>query len=200
MPWNDKHGQPVFLDIRRFVPVGDIFDLGATHSAVPVLPFVVPGGPLALLSELVSNKSQFTGKAITQETDTATEKAAKVADHLYKAFAPNIIVLPGTHAFSGVVDAGSGRTDAFGREQSVAQAVATGFGVKVGAYPRDTLMLNAIRARDAKIMEIDRNISQIDREFQRKGIDIEEYVDKKQAQIAKKSKIMEDFQKKAAGK
>lgn len=200
MPWNDERGQPVFLDIRRFVPVGDIFDLGATHAAVPMLPFAMPGGPLALISELVANKSQFTGRAITLETDTAIEKATKVTDHLYKAFAPNIIVLPGTHAFSGVVDAGRGRTDAFGREQSVAQAAATGFGVKVGAYPRDALMMNAIRSRDAKITEIDRNISQIDREFQRKGIDMQEYVDQKQAQIAKKTRIMEDFQKKVAGK
>lgn len=190
MPWNDQHGSPVFLDIRRFVPVGDIFDTGQNHAALPLLPFAVPGGPLAIMSELAANKSQFTGKAITLETDTAAEKLAKVGDHLYKAFAPNIIVLPGTHAFSGVVDAGTGRTDAFGREQSVAQAVATGFGVKAGAYPRDALMMNAIRQRDAKLMEIDRNISQIDREFQRKGIDMETYVEKKQDQIAKKQRII----------
>lgn len=190
MPWNDQHGSPVFLDIRRFVPVGDIFDTGQNHAALPLLPFAVPGGPLAIMSELAANKSQFTGKAITLETDTAAEKLAKVGDHLYKAFAPNIIVLPGTHAFSGVVDAGTGRTDAFGREQSVTQAVATGFGVKAGAYPRDALMMNAIRQRDAKLMEIDRNISQIDREFQRKGIDMETYVEKKQDQIAKKQRII----------
>lgn len=65
-----------------------------------------------------------------------------------------------------------------------------GFGVKVGGYPRDALMMNAIRQRDAKLMEIDRNISQIDREFQRKGIDMETYVEKKQNQIAKKQRII----------
>lgn len=197
MPWNDEHGQPVFLDIRRFVPVGDIFDLGATHAAVPILPFAVPGGPLALLSELVSNKSQFTGRAITLETDTPAEKAAKVADHLYKAFAPNIIVLPGTHAWTSVANASTGRTDSFGREQSTAQAVASSFGVKVGSYPQDVLQLNAQRAVQAQMMEIDRNITQLKRERQRNGIDDQEFTEKVQAQHDKKIRLMEKFQERA---
>jgi N12 class adenine-specific DNA methylase len=200
LPWNDANGQPVFLDIRRFVPVGDIFDIGQNHAAVPILPFAVPGGPLALLSELISNKSQFTGKAITLETDTPLEKASKVADHLYKAFAPNIVILPGTHAWSGVADASTGRTDSFGREQSTAQAVGSAFGVKVGSYPKDVLQLNAQREVQAKTMEIDRNITQLKREHQRNGIDDQEFAEKVNAQIAKKTKIMEDFQKRMGGK
>ena len=199
MPWNDANGSPVFLDIRRFVPVGDIFDMGATHAAIPMLPFVVPGGPLALVSELVSNKSQFTGKEIVLETDTAAEKATKVADHLYKAFAPNIIFLPGTHAWTGLVNAGSGKTDSFGREMSATQAVATAFGVKVGSYPADVLELNAQRAAQAKIMEIDRNITQLKREYQRNGIDDGDFEEKYNAQAAKKLAIIEELQNKMSG-
>jgi len=207
MPWNSdlvvdgkKVGEaPVFLDIRRFVPVGDIFDLGATHAAVPMLPFTMPGGPLVLVSELVANKSQFTGKEITLETDTAAEKATKVADHLYKAFAPNIVVLPGTHAWTGVMNAGTGKTDSFGREQSTAQAVSSAFGVKLGSYPADVLQLNAQRATQAKLMEIDRNITQLKREYQRNGIDAEEFQEKTDAQIAKMLGIMEEFQQKMSG-
>ena len=199
MPWNDQNGSPVFLDIRRFVPVGDVFDTGATHAALPLLPFAVPGGPLALLSELMANKSQFTGKAITLETDTATEKVSKVADHLYKAFAPNIVILPGTHAWTGVSDAASGRTDSFGREQSTAQAASSAFGVKLGSYPKDVLQLNAQRATQAKMMEIDRNISQLKRERQRSGIDDDEFQSKLDSQIVKKQGIAEEFQKKMSG-
>lgn len=195
MPWNDAHGAPVFLDIRRFVPVGDIFDTGQTHSAVPLLPFAIPGGPLALVSELVANKSQFTGRAITLDTDTPTEKAQKVGDHLYKAFAPNIVVLPGTHAWSGVSDAATGRTDSFGREQSTAQAVSSAFGIKLGSYPADVLQLNAQRETQAKMMEIDRNIQQLKREYQRSGITDEEFMSRVEAQQAKKMRIMEDFQR-----
>ena len=199
MPWNDQNGSPIFLDIRRFVPVGDVFDTGATHAALPLLPFAVPGGPLALLSELMANKSQFTGKAITLETDTAMEKASKVADHLYKAFAPNIILLPGTHAWSGVSEAAKGRTDSFGREQSTAQAVSSAFGFKAGSYPKDVLQLNETRAAQAKMMEIDRNITQLKRERQKNGIDDHDFQEKLDSQIVKKRGIMDEFQKKMTG-
>lgn len=198
MPWNDAHGSPVFLDIRRFVPVGDIFDIGQTHAATPILPVMVPGGPLMTLLELYPlNKSTFTGKAITQETDTPTEKAVKTFDHIYKAFAPNIAILPGTYAFEGIRNAGKGRTDAFGREMSMAQAMANTVGVKLGSYPADVLRLNAQREAQFKLMEIQGNISKLKREYARDGMTEEEFQSKIAAEQAKKLKVMEAFQEKA---
>lgn len=41
---------------------------------------------------------------------TRIHDTAKVADHLYKAFAPNLVMLPGTHAWNGVANASTGRT------------------------------------------------------------------------------------------
>jgi hypothetical protein len=199
MPWNDKFGSPVFLDIRRFVPVGDIFDTGQNHAAIPLLPFAVPGGPLAIISEFISNKSQFTGRPITLETDTPIETAKKAADHLYKAFAPNIVFLPGTHAFTGVVNAGSGRTDSFGREQSVVQAGLTSLGVKVGSYPKDVLMLNAMRQAEGQMMEIDRQITQEKRELQRRGVSEDEFMKNVDALVVKKQGIAERLQKRLGG-
>ncbi len=199
MPWNDANGSPVFLDIRRFVPVGDIFDTGQNHAALPLLPFVVPGGPLAVVSELVANRSQFTGRPITLETDTPSEQAAKVADHLYKAFAPNIVILPGTHAWSGVSNAVSGRTDSFGREQSPVQATASAFGVKVASYPQDVLEQNAQRAAKAKMMEIERNITQLKREYQHNGIDSDEFQRRVEAQQEKKRAVVDRLQERMGG-
>lgn len=199
MPWNDAHDSPVFLDVRRFVPVGDIFDTGQNHAALPMLPFAIPGGPLAIASELVANKSQFTGRPITLETDTASEKAGKAADHLYKAFAPNLVILQGTHAWTGVANASTGRTDSFGREQSTAQAAASAFGVKLGSYPQDVLMQNAKRAAQAKLMEIDRGITQLKRERQRNGIDDTEFKEKLVRQVAKKSLVRDDLQRRMRG-
>lgn len=195
MPWNDIHGQPVFLDIRRFVPVGDIFDAGSTHAATPILPAMVPGGPLALLGELMINKAQFTGREITKETDTAAEKAGKVIGHMYKAFAPNLVILPGTYAFEGATNAGTGKTDAFGREQSMTQAVVSSVGIKLGSYPNDVLRLNATREAQANLMEIDRNITALKRERQRNGLTDKEFRDKVAAQIEKKKRVTEDIQK-----
>lgn len=193
MPWNDQHGSAVYLDIRRFIPVGDVFDVGAGQSAVPVLPGLQPGGPLVLFGEVMLNKSAFTGKSITLDTDTASQKAAKVADHLYKAFAPNILGLPNTYATDGVVGSLTGRTDAFGREMSTAQAVASSFGIKLGSYPADVLRRNLVAKSQSEIMEVDKNISQLKRQRQTGRLDDEEFQSKVQVEQTKKQRIMQEL-------
>jgi N12 class adenine-specific DNA methylase len=199
MPWNDASGSPVFLDVRRWIPVGDIFDTGATHAALPILPSMQPGGPLMLFAEIALNKQGFTGKSITLDTDTGAEQAQKFADYLYKAFAPNIAVLPGTYAWTGIANAGSGKTDSFGREQSLTQAVISSVGIKVGSYPKDVLQLNAQRKAQAEMMEIDRNITALKREYQKKGITADELQEKAADQMAKKRKVLEKLQGRMAG-
>lgn len=199
MPWNDANGAPVFLDVRRWIPVGDIFDTGATHAALPILPSMQPGGPLMLFAEIALNKQGFTGKSITLDTDTPAEQAQKFADYLYKAFAPNIAVLPGTYAWTGIVNAGSGKTDSFGREQSLTQSIISSVGIKVGSYPKDVLQLNAQRKAQAEMMEIDRNITALKREYQKHGITADELQEKAAEQMAKKRKVMEKLQGRMAG-
>ena len=122
-----------------------------------------------------------------------------MADHLYKAFAPNIVILPGTHAWSGVSNAVSGRTDSFGREQSPVQATASAFGVKVASYPQDVLEQNAQRAAKAKMMEIERNITQLKREYQHNGIDSDEFQRRVEAQQEKKRAVVDRLQERMGG-
>ncbi len=196
MPWNDANGSAVYLDIRRFIPVGDVFDVGAGHSAVPMLPGMMPGGPLAMMGEIVLNKSAFTGKSITLETDTTTQKVAKMADYLWKAFAPNILGLPGTYATTAVFDAKDGVTDGFGREQSVAQAMASSFGVKLGAYPKDLMMKNLVSKMEGEIGEIDGNITELKRRLIRRKIDRTKFDELAAVEAEKKKRIIEEFRSK----
>jgi len=195
-PWNDEHGSPVFLDVRRWIPVGDIVDWGQTHSVVPFFPQLMPSGPAGLFAELALNKSAFTGKEITQETDTAAEMAGKLADYLYKAFAPNTPGVPFAYSTDKILGAGGGKTDAFGREQSVMQAASSSIGVKLATYPLDVMQRNAViqfRARDA---EIKANVSKLQRELQRKGIDPDEFEAKVQRQNEKRIELATELAKK----
>lgn len=196
MPWNDTHGQPVFLDIRRWVPLGDIFDQGATHSAFPLLPAVIPGGPLAVLGEIVWNQSLFTGREITKETDTPMEVAKKVGEHLYKAFTPNAPWIPLSYSFDALMNAGSGKTDVFGRDRSMAQATASVFGLKLASYAPDVLQRNILieyRIQDAEIQRVIRGLA---REHARKGITREEFDEKLKAQMDKRRKLMQEVREK----
>lgn len=195
-PWNDANDSPVFLDVRRWIPVGDIVDWGQTHSVVPFFPQLMPSGPAGLFAELALNKSAFTGQPITQDTDTAAEKAGKLSDYLYKAFAPNTPGVPFAYSTEKILTAGGGKTDAFGREQSVVQAASSSVGVKLASYPTDVLQRNAViqyRARDA---EIKANIAKLGRELQRKGIDPEEFEKKLQRQQQKRIELNEELAKK----
>lgn len=185
MPWNDAHDSPVFLDIRRWVPVGDVFDLGQGHAALPVPPALMPGGPLAVLGEVVFNRSMFTGQPIALDTDTATEHASKLANHLWKAATPNIIGLPGAYATTGVLDAAHGRTDAFGRERSVAQSLLSGIGIKLGSYPPDLLRRNLTGKAKAEIGEIEDEIYRLKRQRATNVIEQDEFEDKVRAQQEK---------------
>lgn len=198
MPWNDVNGSPVYLDIRRFIPLGDVVDIGEGHAAIPMLPTMYPGGPLATIGELVLNKSMFTGKDIVKETDTPAQQAGKVADYLYKSFAPNVIGLPNTYATTNVINAMSGKTDTFGRQQSVAQAVASSFGVKLGSYPPDVLKQQAIAKYRAQSAEIQLNISKLKRQLVVHGITPEEFRDQVMVEQGKLQKLAQGLKEKIA--
>jgi hypothetical protein len=148
MPWNDAHGSPVFLDIRRFIPLGDIVDFGQTHSALPIPPAAVPGGPLALLAEFLRTAACSPARTIVKDTDTAAEAAGKVFGLLLALDDAQPGGRARRAATDAVVKAGTGETDAFGRELSLAQALLNAVGIKLGSYPPDVLQRN-LRSRRA---------------------------------------------------
>jgi hypothetical protein len=188
MPWNKttkkRDGSttedPVFLDVRRWFPAGDVFDVGGTHAVIPWSPTVLPGGPMALLAELFSNRSQFTGQDITLSTDTGWEISKKVGMHLYRFGAPNLFMIPGTWSFEGIRqasgfgDAGAA-TDIYGREMDVPQSVMSALGVKLGSYPEDLMRYNIVRKLDRDIKEITGNIYKMQGERARNRISDEEF-------------------------
>ena len=179
MPWS-YDGQPVFLDIRRWVPVGDIADFELGSGWVP--PPLVPSGPLVTLAEVMPfiNKSIFTQKEIYKDTDTFGESSTKVMDHLFKSIMPNVPV-PNpigwmvadetgqmqTYAWSGIEKAITRKENQIGEVRSVPQALLNTVGVKVGTYPANN-MLAAVQAGLKRNMEsIDQDIARVGRNYMR---------------------------------
>jgi hypothetical protein len=193
LPWNDDYDAPMFLDVRRFIPAGDIFDIGQTNAAFPLLPFLVPGGPLGMLAELLANKVQFTGKPIVADTDTPREQAEKLLAYAYRSLAPNAVWVPGSYAWNALLTAGQGKTDVFGREQSVGMAVASGFGLKVAAYPKDVGLYNANSKREAQVREIREQIGKLKREYSRRGLTDEEFEAGLQYQLEKLERVNQEY-------
>jgi len=146
MPWRDQHGDPVFLDMMRWIPAGDIYDTSQTILGTPA--WLQIGGPLQIAMEINMNKVAFTGGEIFDEglaeleggmlgnlaRGRVTDKARSLADYAWKAYAPGALVVPGTWHFDKIVDAQRGARDRLGRSYSTPQAVAGGLGVKLQAH------------------------------------------------------------------
>jgi hypothetical protein len=133
MPWRDKDGLPVFLDVRRWIPAGDIFDIDQGSAALDYVPAPLQfGGPLMMAFEFALNKKAFDGKEITNPlTDTFSEKVWKVADWQWKSWMPSAMWVPNSWYWDKVSNALYGATDTAGHPYSVPQAVASSFGIKV---------------------------------------------------------------------
>lgn len=211
MPWNDEHNSPVFLDVRRWIPGGDIMDLMGSHSALPIPQWLSIGGPVSYFAEFFLNKSSFTGKPITLETDTASEKAVKVFDHLFKFLAPNLPVpnpvgwwadsafdqigLFQTYSWKSIQSAGSGETDAFGRERNLRQAILGSVGVKETSQPADAAEQRLKYEHDKQARELNEQKASLKRMLDRKGISPEKFETMMKNIERKQERISGEFQK-----
>jgi hypothetical protein len=173
MPWNDANGNPVFLDVRRWVALGDIVDMGTSHSAVPLPPPVIPGGPAVLFFEFMLNTAGFTGRDITLRTDDFGEKLGASADHLWKGLMPNFPGIPWTYTTQGLVNAWNGRIEPgpLGQEKaSMAQALLSSVGVKLGSYAPETQEYLFMQGIAAEMREIESQLRRTITGLERSGL------------------------------
>ena len=137
MPYSDDLGNPVFLDIRRWIPAGDVFDMNQGHGAFAVPAWLQFGGPLMLAAELALNKQAFTGEEITNDkVDDMWDRTAKISDWAWKSWMPSAAWVPGSWYWTKIGDAIGGGQDAKGDPYSVPQAVSSSLGIKL--RPIDT--------------------------------------------------------------
>jgi hypothetical protein len=167
MPWHDEHGNPVFMDIRRWIPAGDVFDMNQGNSALPIPAPIQFGGPLMLGFEFALNKQAFTGEEIvSRDTDTTTEAIGKTADWLYKSWMPSGVYVPGSYYWDKFWKAYDGARDILGRPYSVPQALLSSIGIKV--QPHDVNLGYEFRSRDlaaqARIITADMRRAESDKQ------------------------------------
>lgn len=169
MPWNDD-GRRVDLDVRRFIPLGDMFDLNQGNPVLPVPAPLIASGPLMLLGEFFLNRSAFTGQDIVNNiTDTNGEKAKKWLDHVYKFVVPSPM---GWYA-GKVYGAMTGERDALGRDYSVPGALASSVGIKIKS--RDIDEGKRWKAYDVRkeLRELNKQLRTVNRDFVKKRFDKE---------------------------
>jgi len=195
MPWSDENGNPVFLDIRRWIPAGDVFDMAQSQGAIPVPAWLQFGGPIMMAAELFLNKQSFTGKEIyNPKTDTGLEQAQAVGGFAWRSWMPSAPWIPGSWYWDKISTAATGGRDVLGRDYSVPLAVLSSVGVKL--QPQDVELGFTYKAR--AIAGIQRELKwqarQLAQDKNRNMIDEDEYrseiarIERKLKKLAEESK------------
>jgi len=84
---------PMFLDMSRMIPGGDLFDVNPNAGGIPIPQPITPSHPLfSLAVGLMANKDTFLGKDLTDSNDTSAEKTAKRANWIWKQLSPAIAI------------------------------------------------------------------------------------------------------------
>jgi len=199
MPWHDEHGNPVFLDIRRWIPAGDVFDMNQGQWALPIPAPLQLSGPLMLAGELALNKQAFTGKEIVDsKIDTTGESAAKLGGWAWRSWMPAAPWIPESWYWQKIERSIKGGRDMLGREYGIGYAFLSSAGVKLA--PHDVKYGLSWHARD--IDQIQRALSsqmfQLESDKKRNLIDGQEYLKQKQV-IKRKMENLREHAKKVLG-
>ena len=90
---DDLTNLPVFLDVSRIFPGGDLFDAHNNAGGIPLLAPITPNSPvLTTVAAMLFNKDTFRGKELVKESDTSAEAAQKRAAWMWKQITPAIAV------------------------------------------------------------------------------------------------------------
>ena len=105
LPWNDSQGKPMFIDVYRWLPLGDFADVGNRTGGMPLPQFMNPNGPVvSTYNALVNNTDTFTGGKLTQDYMTTREKTVIRAKWIAGQILPASVGMPFSYHSNNVMD------------------------------------------------------------------------------------------------
>lgn len=199
---DDKTGLPVYMDVSRMIPGGDVFDLTNQADGLPLPAPIMPSNPvLTTIAAMLWNKDTFTGKDVTDQNDTSAEKSQKRSEWLLKQLSPAIA--PTGYHFDRLMQAGAqmkGDTidtpfkdyTGYGKDGLPVQpkyAIENTFGIK--AKPTDLqLSADITRGQDFKeFSSIKAEYRQLARMLDKKAISQREF-DRRSAELEAKAEAI----------
>jgi hypothetical protein len=174
---------PMFIDISRMIPGGDMFDMHPNGGGIPWFQPLTPNHPLlSMYGAMHLNKDAFYGKdIINPKTDSDAEAARKRLDWIWKQMTPAIAY--GNYHWERWMNAlaqATGEEIQWAPEWATDKAIATGigrdglpvqpkyaamqtFGIKVRPYDLDKAEAIAQSVSNKTVREIDAEMSSLRR-------------------------------------
>jgi len=179
-PWLDSYGNPVFMDIRRWIPAGDVFDTNQGQSAIPIPAWLQFGGPLMLGMEFALNKTAFTGKEIINpDTDDGVDRVNKVAGWAWKSWMPSAPWIYNSWYWDKIARSVNGGRDMLGRPYDLGYSITSSIGIKLKASDVSVGISRKLRGLDATMRELKYEYSQNELDRRRNLISNSAYLDRK---------------------
>jgi hypothetical protein len=199
LPFDDEYSNPAFLDIRRWIPAGDVFDMqGTTVDWLPA--WMQIGGPLVLSFELGANINTYKDEPIyDKDIDTKGEIAGKLAKHAWQGFMPNAPWLPGSYSFENLANAARGAKNGAYQDVPLGATVLGTLGPKI-RYQNTDYNIDRLRI-DLEIQErkLDAARRRATHSFARGQIDDDDLRDELATIEEKKQRAILNFKQKVDG-
>ena len=182
LPWNDSKGKPIFIDVYRWLPLGDFADTQNQMGGLPLPQWATPNGlVISHAFALLGNKDTFTGRDIVKPYQSGGEKAATYGKWLAAQWLPASVGVPFSYHTNNVLDGmknqfeGTKFADALewmgytgttyrGEDKQLYRALPGAFGVKLrGEKPAD---MKAAKQRQIgyEVREVKADMSRIRRD------------------------------------
>ena len=199
---DDLTNLPVFLDVSRIFPGGDLFDAHNNAGGIPLLAPLTPNNPiLTTAAAMLFNKDTFRNKDIVLKTDTDAEAAQKRLAWTWKQVTPAIAI--GNSLFERAMNVVANST---GQPVNVGLAEYTGIGpdglpiqpkyaamqtVGIKARPIDLDTSEKIQASQTKAMirDLDTEMRKLKR-LESKGAITSETSDREREKLRQKKQFL----------
>ena len=179
----DKEAEgPTYIDLTRFVPGGDIFDIGGNtlpYLPAPVQPNFGLGGEILspLLGFDLFTQRKLSGLGISEYEDAKT----KLRD-LYKGLIPNIPFLPGAYSTQRITTAKKGEESPYKVKESELAALFRALGFKFETQSIEKLEALKSGELRRKLSGVNQKVNALNREYD-KGLINENTYDKKMLKL-----------------
>jgi hypothetical protein len=185
-----------YLDIKRWLPGGDVFETGDISSQLPGVPqpLQISGGLMGSLYNTAQGFDPFTGKRLPGLGVSAADDWRIRGEFLHKQLTPNFPGLPGSYSTQKISDSLNGVASRLGDVLTPKQAIAQSLGIKI--HPIDVEKGVARNRADLRgkldaLKEQQRNYA---REFQLQRISEEQYNERLAEILAKREKLLQAFE------
>ncbi len=196
---------PLFIDVSRIIPGGDLFDVSPNAGGVPLPQPLTPSNPiLTTVVAMIGNKDLFRGKDLVDSNDTRAEATKKRLEWLWTQLTPaiaawnyhwergmNAIAQANGGEVKWMPDAlgdatGSGRD---GNPTQVKWVAAQTFGIKIRPIDLDTAEKIDAGLKSKMLRDIDTEVNKLKR-LNQKGAVSDRVLDKtRDAALEKKDRI-----------